>query len=206
MTRSKPKFTKKDKALKREIMEAVCQESETKQYLSSAIATNVTNAGVMSASLLQPAQGDAFNERIGDVVNYESVSIRGSLVVASTTNTIRLVLLKWKVDNSVEAPTYASIMDSGSFYINSANAPNADIIFNKAEKEKFTILYDRTWQLDQTRNSVAFHIDRKVKGKCYFNTAALTSSHNLYLLSISDDGVTTYPQITYVSEIKYCDP
>lgn len=159
--------------------------------------------GQMSNRLCAPVQGDGWNERVGDQISPMTMSVKTTFVCAATTNACRLIIFKWRVDDITTAPTAAALFATG--YLGTALAPYAPFRHDAGKKD-FEVIYDKFYMLSETTREVTQDIRTiKLKGKIYFNDAAITGKYHYYALALSDDGAVSYPGITLVTNIRYKD-
>lgn len=201
MAPKEKQLTKGQKNLKKDIIKSIRGQKEPRLCLQSITATSVTFSGLMSGALLVAAQGNAYNQRDGDVTTHKHIKIRATIGVGSTSNIVRCILVKWLVSNETEVPTVADIVDTEGNYVGNSRCPLADINFHKINNKKFVVLKDKTWHLDQSNTVKTFNWTVKPRGKTYWS--GTYSSGNLYLCTLSDDGAATYPYIAYVSEVQF---
>lgn len=194
------------KTVNKAIDRKIDRNTEPGQALSSVVLSSVTFSGLMSPSLtVGISQGNGFTQRKGDLVRLKHFSMRGDVIVAATTNAMRIIVFVWKRDNNVSVPVPADILDSQGFFIGNSRAPYSDYQFEKVNKAKYRILSDRTYALSQSKQSVSFHVNKKIDIELKFNAGAVTGTNHLYCLAISDDGAVAYPSITYVAETTFKD-
>lgn len=116
---------------------------ETKYGLFTTGVVNVATTGTLT-KLTVIAQAVGQSARIGDQVRLKSMQVRysitvgapGLLAAADQFNTVRLIVFKWKIDDSVTVPTASDILNTTTT-TNLAIAPHS-----WDTKEKYDILYD----------------------------------------------------------------
>lgn len=203
----KRKYTKKSSNVRKIVKKELRNSAEKKVYLQSTIPVNISYTGNMF-DLFLPAQGLTSQNRVGDSCQYDRLIMRLNICGASTadsTNIVRAIIFKWHPDSAIEAPTPSDILQNT--YLASALAPLAPYspAVNAASK-KFSIIYDKTvtTQSNGTR-CYAFTINKSLKGNCLFNAAGVTHMHGMYMLLISDDGLSAWPSASFVCETKFFD-
>lgn len=202
--RKTKRITIREKAVKKAVLKAVVNKDEKKFWLSSQEGNSIDFSGEISQKLVDPTQGNGFNQRIGDVINLQSIKIRGTVLVGSTTNYMRIVLFRWRSDSNLDIPAVDKIF--GSSYTGSGLAPYSPIEAEKSVREKFTVLGDKFVVCHQDKPLVAFNFNRKLNTKVYFNRAGQQGKGHIYMAFLSDDGAITYPAVTWVAETVYTDP
>lgn len=198
-------LTHREINLKANIMKSVKQLPEPKNHYSSAAEANIDYNG-SGWVLFNPAQGDTSQTREGDRCTQTHVSIRGRVVGATTAagyNSIRIIVFFWKADTGERTPAMDDILQAS--YLASANAPYAPRVVGQSAKD-IQVISDRIYDVSaDTNKSQSFHINRKLNKKCYFNATATTGQNQLYMFAISDDGVTAYPRMSFVSNVVFKD-
>lgn len=184
-------------------------------------------SGSVSNLLTNMTRGDtAINNYTGNSIDPKWIRLRYVWSSNQIFNTCRLILFQWK-DSSV--PVAASLLA----ITGSAEAPLSYL--RSDNRNIFKVLYDETLQLgaggdgglgydSQTRIVTVqgkelgkFNVDpddtikyqRSITSGLLpveFNQSNNTVIENgIYLLSISDDGVASYPQLAITAEIWYTD-
>lgn len=195
----------RNKQVRRQVNKVLDRRVETKFYNYNVYnQAGVDYNGTMSSALCTPAQGDAYNERVGDRIDPFLLRLRLGFISAGTTNMMRLIVFRWKVDNNVDAPQASDLLVAG--YIGTAMAPIAPILQNQSAKDNFTILLDKTVFLSETTRET-FYLDKtiKLRGKIGFNAGAISGNGHIYCLAITDDGAVTYPTVNLTTEVHYKD-
>lgn len=192
-----------NKLEKKQVKQLVRGQSETKRFVSAVGIASVDYSGGISPNLSAIAQGDGYNQREGDVVTLSKGVLRMTLTAGPTTNAIRVILFRW-LEDSTTAPTVGDLLLAG--YSGSADAPRAPLVFG-ALREKFNVLYDRTFGLGFNSKEIV-QIEKSIyfkNSKVRFNPAATTGRSNIYMMIISDDGVSAYPTAAWTFECYYKD-
>lgn len=142
-----------------------------------------------------PAIGTAFNQRVGTKIHLQTIRIRGSFLVADTTNVVRMLVFRWHVDNNSDVPSSSELFDSGSDVYSGVTrfAPN-----------RFTILHDEMFALD------AFHVIKKydrtvsLQSLCTFSSGTAGIGH-VYVSMISDSTAVPHPAAVWDYQICWKD-
>lgn len=158
--------------------------------------SSITNAGVLDW-LSNVTQGSTSSTRIGDFINYKSLSFRGVFgIVDSTYNTwhnIRFVVIMW-MENSL--PTVSQIIENPTAGRATTSAFNHE---NKRAK-RFRVLFDTgpqyvsSGQVSATAGGQTTRIEGIIPLQVIplnnmpvqFDTGSANHNHRLYFLSISD--------------------
>lgn len=195
-----PSLTKKDKRIIATAVAKVNKTIETKNHLTSSALANIdfTNGSVTNLTAIPTA------DRLDNQVDPVSINIVGELIVGGSTNLVRVALIRWKVSNAT-APTVADIVDDASIYVGNNRSPLAPLRFEKNQRAKFNVLFDRTYTLHQSKQNVIFNIKNRCASQMTFDDGLVTQLGALYLMVWSDDGAVAYPKLTYVSQLVYRD-
>lgn len=179
----------------------------TRQQEIKAIDTGVlqspTAAGLCQV-LTMPPQGDSLSTRDGDEIVIKKLQFRLNIIIADTTNIVRLIVFRWADDNTLAAniPTPNQVLQS----LNVASFYN----YTTHRDGQVQVMYDRTWAL-----SSAGVQDRFVKGSIYgkklgkkkivFDAAVITGNDQIYYLLISDSVGAPHPSVGGVFRMTYTD-
>lgn len=169
----------------------------------TAVSAAVT-AGTPSVSLLSGiAEGDDYNQRSGRKAKLLSVRVRGTLLPAAATGSVRIILVLDKSPNG-STPAAADILRTGTNVADPINADNSD---------RFVILGD---DLISSKNYNAAaagmrEYDRYVSLKgvlaSFQNTGATASgpTSNALYLYINCDGTATTVTPNIQSDLKFIE-
>lgn len=186
---------------KKQVKRLIGNRQETKYFTKSYTNVTIDFNGLLH-DLSNVSQGDGDSERDGDKIYLKMVHIRGYCQVssASTYNVIRFLLVQWK-PNSI--PSVSDILQN----IGTANAPNSFINWDK--RQMFRVLKDwRQIVLGTDRQAAMFNVkitSKKILKQLQFVSGGTTCTNMVYLLAISDDGLTSFPAFTYYSRVTYTD-
>lgn len=200
------RFTKKDKALEKKIIQKVMKLPEPKHHYSSQILQTVSYTGNMF-DLSAMAQGDNAQERIGDRAQLVNISMRGRCVSstdATSYNTLRVILFIWKA-NTIDtgAPTPAELLQAT--YAAGSWTPYSPLVVGDNAKS-IRVLSDRTYDVARQSGAVkSFHINQKLNSKVYFADGATSGIGKVYCYVVSDDAVTVFPSFEHVTVLKFRD-
>lgn len=179
----------------------------TRQQEIKAIDTGVlqspTAAGIVSV-LNMPAQGDSLSTRDGDEIVVKKLQFRLNMIIADTTNIVRLVVFRWADDNTLAAniPTPNQVLQTlsaTSFYN-----------YTTYRDGQMVPIYDRTWALSSGGDQ-----DKFVKGSIYgkklgkkkiiFDAAVITGNDQIYYMLISDSVGAPHPSVGGNFRMTYTD-
>jgi hypothetical protein len=142
------------------------------------------------SSLVVPVQGTSRNQRIGDVVKYKYLHVRGQFYGA-VSHICRMILFTW---TPITTPSGSDILDAT--YINTFRAPFAP--YNYEQKQNYHILLDKTHMVSATgAQNDPFDYSLKLKNVARFTTGSSVCSYKIYGLWVQDGIVTlgTYDMV-----------
>jgi len=191
--------------------------SKVKAIVDSEIKNNVRAVDFTAFSVGTPfldnqtsiAQGLLTSQRLGnwlDPVNIHGyLQIRGQIQPAAVENTIdvRLGVLQWHNDDSVDPPLLASIMFDGG----SPMGP-----FSFKNKDSFTILWTRCYTIVNDRNNpnfsynVNFYRRLKMAQKILYDGAAVNKQNQIYFFAFSGSlAAADDPEVSIDITFRYTD-
>lgn len=170
-------------------------------YLSSALA-NISYGGAVTNLLNSLSRGDSSeNQYAGNLLLPKQLTIRFYINTDQSYSTMRVLAFQW-ADSTV--PTAAGILQ----YVSSSNATVSPLLW--LNHHKITILYDQCFALvtkslaDAQCHVISVKGDR-MKAIQMSNTANVAQMYGIFLLTISDDAIASYPQISLISELRFTD-
>lgn len=177
---------------------------ETKHIDTIYNTATTTGGDIFPITLI--AQGIDDNERISNEVRYISILMRLVWVCADSVNVVRLILFN---DNSSggAVPLVTELLDV-SVVTTFAYSP-----LNLNNSKRFKVLYDNMWALSLSGSNIIAIEKEYIKLKrhpisTFLGTAAnqLSQGQNqLYILVVSDSGVTTHPTPYVATRVRYVD-
>lgn len=174
---------------------------ETK-YFTKYTSTNITNSPVISCQSLIP-QGVDNGNRVGDSIRIQSLSFQYvvNIINASTINNFVRLMVVRDLQNPGADFVAADLLNLATVsYISDIN------YFNK---DRFTILYDRTIYLSNVNDDSMYgSFTKGESGHIKYRGSATTSASNaegaLYLVAGSN-ALSNYPTLESVMSITYTD-
>lgn len=149
------------------------------------------------SSFTTPGVGTGRSNRIGDVIKYKRLEVRGQYYGA-VSHMVRMIIFHWKPNTTASG---ADVLDST--YVNTFRAPFAPYNFN--QKDSFQILLDTHFVISATgKQNDIFKFDLKLKGVSKFDASASTGTNRIYGLWVSD-GVVTLGTLDMVFRVHYVD-
>lgn len=171
--------------------------------IDTAVLQSPTGAGLCQV-LTMPSQGDSLSTRDGDEILLKKLSCRLNVISADNTNIVRLIVFRWRADNTTAAnvPIPTNILQN----------LNATAFYNYTafRSNEMTILYDKLVALSST-GSQDMIIRRDLYGKnlgkkrITFDAAVITGTDQIYYLLISDSVAAPHPQVGGYFRLEYTD-
>lgn len=150
------------------------------------------------------SQGTDYTNRIGDSIKLQKIEFKAALVKSnsSITTTCRCIIFR-DLDNYGTAPTISDVLDAG------AAGGNVLAQYNWLNRERFSILYDEMFTLDQVANPgemIGWKAAHEGHVK-YVGTAAAAASNgkgSIYILMVSDEATNT-PTYRHSTRLTFTD-
>lgn len=175
---------------------------EAKNQDAAIAATTFNWTGTLS-NLVNIGQGVGVGQRNGDEIQWAGVDFRYHVYQtnASIVTMVRVILL---MDFNNQ------LTNTSDFLSSTGGALACMSLFNRQNRAKFKVLYDKTHVLDQYDTAQSYvHVNipaKKLKGTTEFQTGTSTVSKNmLKILYISNISVTTLPTIEYNMRLYFKD-
>lgn len=187
--------------VKRIVKRQVMSMNEWKHHVLDVPGDAISTSGQVT-DLSAVAQGDTDVTRDGDEINAHSISIRYSWTCPDTTNVVRVIIFQWLPDST---PVIANILNPLTAGLETESHYNTD------KADQFKILFDKTqvsYQAVSAQNHSPPYVRRKLrlrKKKIKFNAGATDGSGKVYLLALTDSGVTTHPTLYFESRLNFMD-
>lgn len=210
----KKAYTKPSNAMKNEIRKEVIKELRSKADLKYADAfgsvnANVTSSGSVLNILSNLTRGSAGLDNFdGNSIKVKGITLNYGCHSNQSFNYMRVMLIQWADSGS---PTLSGILNTTTTGL----APFAMIYVTNRKNIK--VLYDKTFVLspsaggDSTITGEGVFTDKvyidgaRVKKITYQAGANTIQDGGLYLIAVSDDSLTTYPQINWGTRVSFYD-
>lgn len=196
-------------AVTREVKKELNKRTDFKYTDVSSLTASVNSAGSVASLYANLVRGSlAFNNFDGDTVipKYLQVkyAIQSSVPASGNVfNTMRVIIGQSKL---IGTPTVANVLDSN--FLNTVNAPLALRQFDRLKGYK--ILYDRI----HTQNYLSNYGDvfnvfipgKRLISTEFTSSGALSITRgDLFIIAVSDDGITDFPDIQFTSRVVFSD-
>lgn len=162
-----------------------------------------------SASIVSMLSGNTqglgdLNARIGDSLNICKIDFAYTVLLADTTNYVRIILFLYR-DNNSTAPVEADVFDDSSSGTTRLYGPlNEDNI----KSGRIKLLMDKRVTLYASKNLVGGYIRKTLRNlpKTVFSGGSTTVGRNMpYFAIISDSSAVTHPSIELYHTTHYVD-
>ena len=150
--------------------------------VDAALVTPTWNGTVHDLSLTPVGTTDS--TRIGDELKYTgfNLQIQAQPAAAAPSQLLRVLLFRWKMDDSIDAPTTNEILTTG--LVGTLNAPMSHYNFDNY-KEKFTIIQDTMFMCDVTKPSYRVISKFKMNEKTQYIAGSTLGVNKIFMLIIS---------------------
>lgn len=181
------------------------REVEMKYHDTQPADVGISNAGTFIDMLDANSQGVSdFQQRVGDMILVKSFRFAAQFTAADSTNVLRLIIFIWHDDTTFNAPTAVQLISS----ITGSLGVTAPWTFDSVREHKFTILYDKRYQVDADDPAIPIEITHKFKkpNKIGFINATDEGSSKLYAFLISDSQAVPHPNLSVIwTRVVYTD-
>lgn len=202
---------KKKQPVRKVVKDVLKSMTETKYYTTDN-SFSINNADVSAGGdptfqeIFQPVQGTAYNERIGDEVFVKNIWFRASIYSSLTVRSlVRVFIVRYKDKNDTSALKLGSLLETA--FEGTASYPLSFYSLNSGNRQRFEVLYDKTFKLTSGSNTSAF-IDHKIRldKKWVRDPVSSQETGGLAMIAISDVPSTgSMPSIAYNVLVSYTD-
>lgn len=191
------------KAVDREVRKIINQKTDYKYTDFIQSSSSIDFSGTMFNLLQNCVRGDLGKDNFdGDTLTPKWLQVRWivNAATAQSFNGMRIIIGQSNVNG---VPTPQNILE------NLGQAASVLSPRFESRTKDYKILYDRLITVDPvtnyTMNDVVFIPGRKLKQIQWTSTSATLALQKgcIFLLAISDDGLTDFPDLTFYSRIKY---
>jgi len=176
--------------------------SEMYKFDTTDVGVNMTSSSAYSANLSSLVVGDADNNRTGNSVLAKCLSVRGTMVAATTANpfNIRVVIVRDNQQIADTAPVYTDVFEGSTVYS----------FLKKSTVGRFTILYQRNINLSTSVNpTFNLNVNIPMQHHIRYNGTAGTDIQKggIYIMWLCDSpgGLNGNPVANYTARLSYHD-
>lgn len=210
----KKAYTKPSNTMKNEIRREVIKELQSKADLKYADAfgsvnANVTSSGSVLNILSNLTRGDnGLDNFNGNSIKIKGITLNYGCHSNQSYNYMRVMLIQWYDSGT---PALTGILNT----VTTGLAPFAFIYVTNRKNIK--VLYDKTFVMspsaggDSTVTGEGVFTDKvyidgaRIKKVTYRSGENTIQDGGIYLITISDDSLTTYPQINWGTRVSFYD-
>jgi len=186
------------------VKQEIAKAGDTKYAQTTLSPTSVDYSGNVVSLFAALTRGDSSIQFDGRSINPKHVMLRYQWNgTTSVMNTVRTIVFQW---HNSSVPTAALILASTG----NATAPLQPTYVQN--KNLFTVLHDSLDTINPQISTTVVGFTRKVfipgskLRKVYWQTGFnVVELNDIYLLVISDDAVTDYPDFSYAAEVAFTD-
>lgn len=184
---------------------ALRQTEEVKWWEQNWTASADYSGTSTHVSLVDIAQGSAYNQRVGDKMRFKSAHISFTAIPGDSVNVLRLIVYQWHPLSTGSAPVPSSVLS------NVSNAYAAISQYNVTNNQDFSILYDKSWNLNgynnaQITKNVWIKGGKFLDRNIHFQAGSSTIKKNgIFALWISDSSAASHPQVIAVIRTRFTD-
>lgn len=178
---------------------------EHKYWQTSMEPTGISNSGTIY-DLSDMPQGTTDISRVGDRVHVTSLSLRLNVILADTTNLVRVLVFQWRQNSVSISPAFNKLLYSkdGASYDYKGFYRHDSLGVN------FIPLYDRVLNLTNSGANQQINLVKRINlrfanRKISYDAGAVEGSNKFYLALVSDSGVVSHPAVTYEAYLSYTD-
>jgi hypothetical protein len=147
------------------------------------------------------AQGTSASDRIGTTIRLSKINFRAMVAVGDATNVYRIILFRWRVSDTSDAPGAAELFSPtglGSYPVNAPLLPT--------KPSRFQIVKDWTFSLATNWQPVQiFNFDLPLNWDVAYDTGVNTGKDHLYMATCSDSGGVPNPSAIFEHMIHFHD-
>jgi len=146
-------------------------------------------------------QGIAVYQRIGQSINVSKISLKIILTSADATQVMRVIVFRWLVSDTSDAPATNEIFDTIG-----GTAPEVVAQTLPYKPSRFAMLWDKTYTFSTNYMPVQ-HIEHDVKLNTLvqYDVGVSTGKNHVYIAFVSDSVAIPHPTVTYCASVHYHD-
>lgn len=174
---------------------------------SGAVSVSVTDDGSTAAQLIALttiSQGDTDTTRTGDKIRALTLTVKGNLICADTTNVVRLLIVcNYNGGTSSTLQDFLEAGDTTGYQWMSLRSHD--------RVGKYAILWDRTFNLSTAGSKYqacfkkTIKLSKKMSEITYSSGGTSPLMNSLYLIAISDSSAVTHPTMNYYARLRFTD-
>jgi len=180
--------------------------SRTVKYIETIFTGLSMSTTFQSTSLVAIAQGPSQSQRVADTVWIQAVDYSYHVTTANADiiNTARVLILKWREDDTYSIPADIKVFN------NFSNA-NTLSFFNFEQRQSYQVWYDAKLNLSGTATNPTAYSQHFITGtvrrttRIDFHQGVVTGTNKVYLIYFADSSVTPFPELFINLRVWYYD-
>lgn len=186
----------------------VKQDKERKHYYIHRIGDSITDAG-QTWNLSGISEGDGMGQRDGQKILPVSLTLRMKLAPGDSSNHIRIAIVRWKENDGLSGCSIARLVqDDATYGMGTVNAPLVPWTVDNQDGNRFTVLYDRHFQMNTTDanfETLTIKLGPRKFGAIHYSDGTTAQTGGLYLVTISDSSLTPHPVFNWTLDLEYIE-
>jgi len=186
-----------DKEVRRviKITKNLSLRSQTIKFVD-AVANSTASNSVTFVKMSGISPGNTNGTRIGNKIHILELLYRATILLADTTNVVRLVAFKWNMNDNSDTPSAAEIFSQVS-------DPQSNIV--PLKPSRFKILRDDVFNFDVAHVIRTHQVRLKLNYDMTFDPTTTGGIGQLYLAIFSDSGAVPNPAYDINYQLQYVD-
>lgn len=173
------------------------------KYWDTATSASIDFSGTVY-DLSAVTQGVADTNRIGDQLFPKSLELRMSMVAGDSTNLIRMLIIRYKMDTSITGgpPPTANVLQ----YTSATHTPLSPVHHDL--RKTFDIIHDELFCLVQNASNGQMIVNRVFNlGRVPINfvAGATTGANKIFMVLYSDSGAAPNPGVLFDTRLNFVD-
>lgn len=180
----------------RKIAKEACRGDQETNFHIYEVTSGVGDVGLIG-DLSVISQGIGDQQRVGDQLTPTSMEFWYDWNVADSFNRCRVIVFRW-LDNST--PSVNDVLLATTLL------PRVFASYNKDNRAKFNILYDKTHVgsiLPASNSIMAGSKSRKLTGKINYEAASTSGNSHIFICALSDSVAVSHPTLRFYSRINF---
>jgi len=188
---SKARTRRRGRATTKKIKRTILRMAEPKSVYQTVFNAVEMANDAAPVKIVMPVTGDLEDQRDGDKIYLDWLKLRTVIEKTADNGTemLRVLAIRWKMDNAHDTPVIADILESTLF--GTANIVQAPYTLDKSRRSKFEVLYDKVVMSDHPpggslpkKHLLVAHIPLKKMHK--FEDAGADGQGNMYVWILSN--------------------
>jgi len=189
------------KAYIKKVVNSKLESSEEDKWINIAAMSVAASSTPSFIDVTSIGQGVTSGTRNGDTFKMKHLRISLACIVADATNLLRVVIFRWKMNNTSDVPSTAEIFQDPTATTRVCLSP---LVVTKPSR--FTMLFDKLFNLDQLAHpQIIDTINLKLNNLVSFDQGTSTGRDHIYFGFMSDSTAIAHPALSYESMVLFHD-